>query len=192
MELALRGKEITIIGSNNIGFEQNNLVNSITANVDTEEGWNFTLKVFMTKIQEYNSIPMIRDGSIIYVTLTSDMMPVGGKYVGQFEITKGQQIMQSELFDFWVENSINLNSVWTPIPTTFTQLAENVRIMQQHPPVPSETGFWMVWDLNENEYKESIYPLPPITGSILPSVTEADNGKILVVENGEWTVKQLE
>ena len=56
MEFALRGTEVTIIGEPNIGFAQNNLVNSIAGNVDTEEGWEFTLSVFMTTIQKFNSI----------------------------------------------------------------------------------------------------------------------------------------
>lgn len=189
MEIALRGTEVTIIGDNTIGFEGNNLVNSITGNVDTESGWGFNLKVFMVKTQQYNVIPMIRDNNIIYVTLTSDMMPVGGKYIGQFEMTNGGLLMQSDQFEFWVNNSINVNAVWTPIPATFTQLAENVRIMQQHPPIPSSTGFWMIWDLTDNEYKESIYPLPPVTGSILPDVTTDDNGKILTVVDGKWVAQ---
>ena len=188
MEIAIRGTEVTIIGTNIIGFEGNNLVNSITGNVDTESGWDFILKVFMVKTQQYNSIPMTRDNNIIYVTLTSDMMPVGGKYIGQFEMTKGSQIMQTDQFEFWVNNSINLNAVWTPIPTTFEQLAENVRIMQLHPPVPGNNGFWLIWDVENSEYQESIQALPAYT---LPAVTEADNGKVAYVENGVWVAKLL-
>lgn len=239
MEIALRGTEVTIIGDNVIGFEQNNLVNSIVGNIDTEAGWDFTLKVFMTKTQQYNQIPMTRDGSIIYVTLTSDMMPVGGRYVGQFEMTKGSQLMQSDTFEFWVNNSVNLNAVWTPIPTTFLELAENTRIMQLHPPIPGDNGFWLIWNVEDSEYQESTQPLPaqgipgpyytpnvsqegviswtnngdlvnpesvnikgpqgPIgetgpqgdPGIGLPTVTEADNGKVAYVENGVWVAKLL-
>lgn len=188
MEIAVRGTEVTIIGTNIIGFEGNNLVNSITGNVDTESGWDFILKVFMVKTQQYNSIPMTRDNNIIYVTLTSDMMPVGGKYIGQFEMTKDSQIMQTDQFEFWVNNSINLNAVWTPIPTTFEQLAENVRIMQLHPPVPGNNGFWLIWDVENSEYQESTQALPAYT---LPAVTETDNGKVAYVENGVWVAKLL-
>lgn len=160
MEIAVRGTEVTIIGDNNIGFEQNNLVNNISGNVDTEAGWSFTLKVYMTSIMQYNSIPMTRDGNIIFVNLTSDMMPVSGKYIGQFEMQNGQQVSQTQTFEFWVENSVNLNQVWTPIPSTFTELANNINIMWSHPPVPGSNGYWMIWNVSNNEYEQSLYPLP--------------------------------
>lgn len=160
MEFALRGTEVTIIGEPNIGFAQNNLVNSIAGNVDTEEGWEFTLSVFMTKIQKFNTIKMTRDGDIVYAQLTSDMMPVGGRYEVQFVMTKGDQVSHSDVFNFWVENSINLNAVWTPIPTEFRQIEENMRIMNQNPPVPGDNGKWMVYNPETGEYEQSNANLP--------------------------------
>lgn len=160
MEFALRGTEVTIIGEPNIGFAQNNLVNSIAGNVDTEEGWEFTLSVFMTTIQKFNSIKMTRDGDIVYAQLTNDMMPVGGRYEGQFVMTKGDQVSHSDVFNFWVENSINLNAVWTPIPTEFRQIEENMRIMNQNPPVPGDNGKWMVYNPETGEYEQSNANLP--------------------------------
>lgn len=166
MEVAVRGTEVTIIGSDVIGFEQNNLVNNLVGNVDTAEGWEFTLKIYMTSTMQYNAIPITREGSIIFVNLTSDMMPVSGRYVGQFEMKNGQQVSQTQTFDFWVQNSINLNEVWTPIPTTFTELANNISIIQAHPPIPGDNGYWMLWNVNTNEYEQSEYPLPPVSQGI--------------------------
>lgn len=181
MEFALRGTEVTIIGEPNIGFEQNNLVNSIAGNVDTEEGWEFTLSVFMTKIQKYNSIKMIRDGNIVYAQLTSDMMPVGGRYEGQFVMTKGSQVSHSDVFNFWVENSINLNAVWTPIPTEFRQIEENMRIMNQNPPVPGDNGKWMVYNPETGEYEQSNANLPQDYSS-LPIASASTLGGVKIGE----------
>lgn len=164
MQLTIIGTEVNIIGSNIVGFAQNNLVDSISATVDTPEGYtNFTLKIYMNDPQQYNAIPFIREGNLVYTVLTSDMIPVGGRYTGQFEMSQGMMVMQTELFDFWVENSVNLNDAYTPIPSTFSQLATNVALMQQHPPYPGNAGYWMVWNLADGEYEQSIYPLPPVT-----------------------------
>lgn len=164
MQLTIIGTEVNIIGSNVVGFAQNNLVDSISATVDTPEGYtNFTLKIYMNDPQQYNAIPFIREGNLVYTVLTSDMIPVGGRYTGQFEMSQGMMVMQTELFDFWVENSVNLNDAYTPIPSTFSQLATNVALMQQHPPYPGDAGYWMVWNLADGEYEQSIYPLPLVT-----------------------------
>lgn len=189
MQLTITGTQVEIVGSNIVGFAQNNLVNTISATVDTPaEYTNVTLKIYMEVPQEYNAIPFIREGNIIYCILTSDMIPVGGKYTGQFEFSYGMMLLQSELFEFWVENSVNLNDAYTPIPTTFTQLATNIAILNQHPPYPGTEGYWMTWNLENGEYEQSIYPLP---SNVLPNVTTDDNGKVLYVENGVWVAKLL-
>lgn len=190
MEVAIRGTTVTVIGNNVIGFEQNNLVNNIVGTVDTEAGWEFSLKVYMTKTMQYNQIPLTRDNNIIFTKLTADMIPVGGKYVGQFEMTKGQQLAQTEKFEFWVENSINLNEVWTPIPTTFTELATNTRILQQHPPIPGDKGYWMLWDLETSEYKTSVYPLPSNTDSGLVTSFNGRTGAV-TSQAGDYTPEMV-
>ena len=189
MQLTIIGTEVNIIGSNVVGFAQNNLVDSISATVDTPEGYtNFTLKIYMNDPQQYNAIPFIREGNLVYTVLTSDMIPVGGRYTGQFEMSQGMMVMQTELFDFWVENSVNLNDAYTPIPSTFSQLATNVALMQQHPPYPGNAGYWMVWNLADGEYEQSIYPLPPVTkGDPGPYFTPAVDaeGNLSWTNNGD-------
>ena len=189
MQLTIIGTEVNIIGSNIVGFAQNNLVDSISATVDTPEGYtNVTLKIYMNDPQQYNAIPFIREGNLIYTVLTSDMIPVGGRYTGQFEMSQGMMLMQTELFDFWVENSVNLNDAYTPIPSTFSQLATNVALMQQHPPYPGDDGYWMVWNLADGEYAQSIYPLPPVTkGDPGPYFTPAVDaeGNLSWTNNGD-------
>lgn len=189
MQLTIIGTEVNIIGSNVVGFAQNNLVDSISATVDTPEGYtNVTLKIYMNDPQQYNAIPFIREGNLIYTVLTSDMIPVGGRYTGQFEMSQGMMLMQTELFDFWVENSVNLNDAYTPIPSTFSQLATNVALMQQHPPYPGDAGYWMVWNLAEGEYQQSNLPLPPVTkGDTGPYFTPAVDaeGNLSWTNNGD-------
>lgn len=181
MQLTITGTQVEIVGSNIVGFAQNNLVNTISATVDTpSEYTNFTLKVYMNEPEQYNAIPFIREGDIVYTVLTSDMIPASGRYTGQFEISYGMMLMQTEMFDFWVENSVNLNKAYTPIPSTFTQLATNVALMQQHPPYPGDAGYWMIWNLSEGEYQQSNLPLPLVvkgdTGPYFtPSVDEDGN-----------------
>lgn len=188
MQLTITGTQVEIIGSNVVGFAQNNLVNTISATVDTpSEYTNFTLKVYMNEPEQYNAIPFIREGDIVYTVLTSDMIPVSGRYTGQFEISYGMMLMQTEMFDFWVENSVNLNKAYTPIPSTFTQLATNVALMQQHPPYPGDAGYWMIWNLSEGEYQQSNLPLPPVvkgdTGPYFTPFVDED-GNLSWTNNG--------
>lgn len=100
----------------------------------------------------------------------------------------GMMVMQTEMFNFWVENTVNLNKAYTPIPSTFTQLATNVALMQQHPPYPGDNGYWMVWNLEAGEYQQSNLPLPPIvkgdTGPYFtPSVSS--EGDLSWTNNGD-------
>ena len=189
MQLTITGTQVEIVGSNIVGFAQNNLVNTISATVDTPaEYTNIALKIYMNEPEQYNAIPFIREGDIIYTVLTSDMIPVGGRYTGQFEMSYGMMLMQTELFDFWVENSVNLNKAYMPIPSTFTQLATNVALMQQHPPYPGDAGFWMIWNLVKGEYQQSNLPLPPVTKGdtgpyFTPSVDE--DGNLSWTNNGD-------
>lgn len=187
MEVAVRGTEVTIIGNDIIGFEQNNLVNDLVGSVDTEEGWEFFLKVEMTKTLQHNIIPIKREGGIIFVTLTADMMPVEGRYIGQFEMRNGAKVSNTDTFEFWVKNSINLNKVWTPIPTTFSELMNNVLILQQHPPVPGNQGYWMIWNVELEQYEQSENPLPAISEGVAgPYFTPAvsQNGELSWTNNG--------
>lgn len=121
MNIQIQGTQVVITGDRIIGFALNNLVNRFEATTDKDASWTYTLKAYMTKIQKTNIINLSRDGQTIYVELTRDMMPVGGRYVMQFVATKGELVDQTDKFDVWVEDSLDPTPQYTPIPSEFYQ-----------------------------------------------------------------------
>ena len=127
MTIEIQGTTVIITGDRIIGFALNNLVNRFEATTDKEEGWEYTLKAYMTKIDKVNIINLNREGQTIYVDLTKDMMPVGGRYIMQFVATNEDKVDQTEKFEVWVEDSLDPDPQYDPIPSEFYQIQENIR-----------------------------------------------------------------
>ena len=127
MNIQIQGTQVIITGDRIIGFALNNLVNRFEAATDKEEGWEYTLKAYMTKIDKINIINLNREGQTIYVDLTKDMMPVGGRYIMQFVATNEDKVDQTEKFEVWVEDSLDPDPQYDPVPSEFYQIEENIQ-----------------------------------------------------------------
>ena len=55
--------------------------------------------------------------------------------------------------DLWVKDAPE------PTPSWITELID----LSNHPPIPGSNGFWLLWDVDRNEYIESKLPLPEAT-----------------------------
>ena len=133
MEITISGTQVTIIGDRVIGFQLNNLVNRFEAITDKDDTWDYTLYVYMIKPEKYNVINLNRQGNLIYVDLTADMMPFDGRYEMQFVAYKNEtgEVFRTEKFQVWVENSIDPSPQWEPIPSEFYQIEENIQKIYQ-------------------------------------------------------------
>lgn len=109
MTITINGTTVNINGNRIIGFAQNNLVNRFEATTNKEEGWEYTLKAYMTKIDKINIINLNREGQNLFVDLTKDMLPVGGRYIMQFVAMNQDKVDQTEKFEVWVEDSLDPN-----------------------------------------------------------------------------------
>lgn len=49
-----------------------------------------------------------------------------------------------------------------PTPDLYQRLLESIGEANEHPPIPGENGFWLIWDTTLDEYKESEIPLPAV------------------------------
>lgn len=129
MEITISGTQVTITGDRVIGFQLNNLVNRFEAITDKDDTWDYTLYVYMIKPEKYNVINLNRQGNLIYVDLTADMMPFDGRYEMQFVAYKNEtgEVFRTEKFQVWVENSIDPSPQWEPIPSEFYQIEENIQ-----------------------------------------------------------------
>lgn len=130
MEITISGTDVTIVGERVLGFQLNNLVNRLEVTVDKDNTWEYTLYVYMIKPKKYNVINLTRlpDSNIVYVDLTYDMMPFCGRYDMQFVATKKTtgETFRTEIFDVWIENSIDPSCEWTPVPSEFYQIQAEI------------------------------------------------------------------
>ena len=135
MQITINGTKVTIVGNRIIGFQLNNLVNRFEATTDKDDSWQYTLYVYMIKPEKYNVINLNRqqDSNIIYVDLTSDMMPFDGRYEMQFVANQYDtgEVFRTETFQVWVENSIDPSPQWEPIPSEFYQIEEDIQKIYQ-------------------------------------------------------------
>lgn len=180
MNITLTGTKITQ-DNKFLAFEKNNGVDVINITVDTDESWTYKLDVkYPEKCcsgeQLYNIINLIRIGNICTAVLTKDMLPFTGKYVMQLRGISGDKVYHSDTFDCWVKYSIEPASTYDPIPSEFYQIEQNITEMNNHPPKPGENGYWLIWDITTQQYKESDIPLPEGT---LPEINADTSGKYL-------------
>lgn len=180
MNITLTGNKI-VQDTKFLAFEKNSNVDVINITVDTDESWEYKLDVrYPDKCCSgetlYNIINLTRNGNVCTTILTSDMLPFSGKYTMQIRGINGDKIQHSDTFDAWVKYSIEPGTTYNPVPSEFYQIEQNVTEMNNHPPKPGENGYWLIWDVTTQQYKESDIPLPDGT---LPNITADTSGKYL-------------
>lgn len=129
MQITISGTTVTVTGDRVIGFALNNLVNRFEATTDLTSEWSYQLYVHMVVPDLYNIINLNwqEDSQVIYVDLTADMLPYSGRYEMQFVATNGAISGRTEIFDVWVQNSIDPSKVYDPVPSEFYQIEENIQ-----------------------------------------------------------------
>lgn len=130
MKITITGTEVQIVGDKIIGFALNNLVNRFEATTDKDESWEYQLKVYMVEPKKYNIINLNWDTdnkNVIYVDLTRDMMPFGGRYTMQFVAIKDTEVSHTEKFDIWVEDSLDPARHYCSIPSEFYQFEDEIK-----------------------------------------------------------------
>lgn len=146
-------------------FQKNNLVDNITVEVDTEESWQYKLDIQYTQKDcsgktLYNIIDLNRTGNVCTALLTAAMLPFDGRYIMQLRATNGTQIYHSQIFEGWVEHSLEPGSTYDPVPSEFYQIEANIDELNNHPPYPDMSGFWMIWNVKTHQYELSDIPVP--------------------------------
>lgn len=129
MTITISGTTVTITGDRIIGFALNNLVNRFQATTDLNNEWNYQLYVHMVVPDLYNIINMERQEGTqnIYVDLTADMLPYSGRYEMQFVATNGEISGRTDIFEVWVQNSIDPSKQYDPVPSEFYQIEDNIQ-----------------------------------------------------------------
>lgn len=148
-----------------LGFEGDNNAVTLEISTDLPDGWD--LKVDVAKDGEKNIIQLNRRDNVYYALLTSSMLADDGVYEMQVRGTLGDQVRHSNIFLSHVHNSINATDAFPPpLPSEFEQMEDRLTSINNNPPQPGENGYWLIWDPDDMEYKESDIPLPAEGGTV--------------------------
>lgn len=168
MNITLTGTKVSL-DTHTLAFAKNNLVNEIICTVDTDESWTYRIDVLYSQTDcsgnpLYNIINLNRTGNVCSASLTIAMLPFSGKYTMQLRGIKDQQIYHSDIFEVWVKYSIDPSNVYDPVPSEFYQIEDNIIEINNHPPYPDISGFWMIWNPTTHKYELSTIPIPTEAG----------------------------
>lgn len=182
MILELNGTKVTIVDKT-LGYQGDNLVNTIQVTVDKDSTWNYKLDMYKGKSKCFDSVLMTRDGNVCTVQLTNEILSYGGRYIFQLRGYTDTQTYHSDIFESWVNASIEYQGDCKQacecdckLPTEFYQVEDNVTEINNHPPYPGDNGKWMIWDVDKHEYVES--DIEVVGGGGTLYITWVDNGKI--------------
>nr|DAO37175.1 MAG TPA: hypothetical protein [Caudoviricetes sp.] len=190
MNIIVTGTKVTL-DNRTLAFQKNNLVDTMTITVDTDETWQYKLDVkYPRKDGEgdelYNVIDLPREGNTCTAIMRASMLPFNGKYTMQLRGISGDKVYHTDTFDVWVKYSIDPSKVYNPIPSEFYQIEQTVTEQAAnakqsetnaaesaakaedaavHSPLIGENGNWFVWDFEKSEYVDSgkSASTPPIT-----------------------------
>ena len=124
------------------------------------QGYDWEIRI--RKGKWYEAIPLSPMEGDVGCVLTEKHLALWGWYSLQLVGTlraDGVTVQHSNVISVFVEESLT-DGDWPVSPGEFTRLESNVREMNDHPPIPGENGFWMLWELDSHSYKESAFPLP--------------------------------
>lgn len=162
MIVELNGTKVTIVDKT-LGYQGDNLVNTIQVTVDKDSTWNYKLDMYKGKSKCFDSVLMTREGNVCTVQLTNEILSYGGRYIFQLRGYTDTQTYHSDIFESWVNASIEYQydckqgdcECDCKLPTEFYQVEDNVTEINNHPPYPGDNNKWMIWDVNKHEYVES-------------------------------------
>ena len=127
MVITISGTQVQIIGEPDIIFQNNNLVNTLAAVTDKDESWQYNVDIFMPNSNRYNSIIMTRNGNMLFVDLTRQMLPDDGRYVFQFRGQSGNAVYHTDKFCLWVKDSIDLNEAFYQMESEMKDILKQVQ-----------------------------------------------------------------
>lgn len=145
-----------------IARQFDNLTRRLEILGDIPEGWSWTLLVQAgTHLDIVALAPM--DGGL-GVDLTKEMLAIGGYHTLQLKGVQGELVRHTnQLHNVLIPASLSGDANWPEVPSEFSQMEANIRELGEHPPIPGDGGYWLVWDLERDEYVTSDLPLPDVS-----------------------------
>lgn len=114
------------------------------------------------------------------------MIPYAGKYNLQLRATQGDKVRHTNIVQMQVNDSMSGDEVWPELPSEFSQAEQRITELNEHPPKPGDNGFWLIWNVETDQYEPSDIPLPSGGGSgsaggyYTPEVTQSSDNTMQV------------
>lgn len=158
-----------------IARQYDNLTRRLEILGDIPEGWSWTLLVQAGTHLDIVALAPMEGG--MGVDLTAEMLALSGYYTVQLKGVQGELVRHTNQVRIFIPDSLSGDANWPEVPSEFSQIEANIRELGAHPPIPGDQGFWLVWDLERDEYVTSDLPLP--------DVPEGPAGKAATIKVGE-------
>lgn len=148
----------TITTSGLLGRQYDNLSRRVEVVGDLPEGWSWELLVQVGNAMDI--IPMeAMDGGVGY-TLTDGQLSFCGYYTIQLRGRKDEVIRHTNTVRVLVPKSLSGGRHWPTVPSEFLEVERRIQELNDHPPVPGESGVWLIWNTETRQYEESGVALP--------------------------------
>ncbi len=104
--------------------------------------------------------------------LTQDNLAYAGWYEMQLRGIQGDVVRRTNIIRVHVPRSLSGTGQWPTVPSEFRQIEQRIADLNAHPSKPGVNGYWLVWDPDAQEYRESDIPLPDVSvGPAGPAAT---------------------
>ena len=125
--------------------------------------------LFSSDWDDLNKVCYLQNGEVsLPIDVVDNLVEVPEWFTEQdsFDVTlfgkNGNQEVPTNVVSLRLEKS---NTLWEhdapePQPSWLAKVID----MNNHPPVPGDNGYWLLWDTDKGEYVESDLPLPEVSG----------------------------
>lgn len=160
-----------------------NLTRRLDVVGDLPDGWDWAVLVKVNDAMDVILLEPFEGGA--GVLLTAEQLSEAGYYTIQVRGTRGDQVKHTNVIQVFVPDSLSGTEQWPTVPSEFAQMEKRIRDLHEHPPVPGDDGYWMLWNPNTKEYEVSEFELPERgEGSVGPAGADGKSAYAYAVEGG--------
>lgn len=143
-----------------IGRQYDNVV-PLRVEGEIPPGWIWELLIEAGPNMDIISLESRDDG--LYAELQANNLGLSGPYTVQLRGSQGERRKHTNIIQIYIPPSLNGDERWPVLPTEFSQAEDRIRQLNAHPPYAGGDGYWMVWDLEQEDYTQSKLPLPEVS-----------------------------